>query len=37
MKDICREKAPEWRELSDDHWVSCHLTEELSLAGIDYD
>jgi oligopeptide/dipeptide ABC transporter ATP-binding protein len=35
-QDICRTEAPEWRELSADHWVACHLAEELSLAGIDY-
>ncbi len=23
--DICREVAPEWREASPGHWVSCHL------------
>ncbi|MFL7793768.1 MAG: oligopeptide/dipeptide ABC transporter ATP-binding protein, partial [Anaerolineae bacterium] len=36
-KDICRTEMPEWRELSDDHWVACHLAAELSLTGIDYD
>ena len=24
-EDICKEKEPEWREVNDDHWVSCHL------------
>ena len=24
-EDICKEKEPEWREVSDDHWVACHL------------
>ena len=24
-EDICKEKEPEWREVHDDHWVSCHL------------
>jgi len=37
MQDICRAEAPEWRELSEDHWVACHRAEELSLGGIDYD
>jgi oligopeptide/dipeptide ABC transporter ATP-binding protein len=37
VQDICRSQAPEWRELSDDHWVACHRADELSLAGIDYD
>jgi oligopeptide transport system ATP-binding protein len=22
---ICAEKVPEWREVSSDHWVACHL------------
>ncbi len=35
-RDVCRIKAPLWRELSDDHWVACHLADELALAGIDY-
>ena len=34
---ICQAEAPEWRELSTDHWVACHRAEELSLVGIDYD
>jgi peptide/nickel transport system ATP-binding protein len=33
-KDICSEKVPEWREVSHDHWVSCHLSDELTLSGI---
>jgi peptide/nickel transport system ATP-binding protein len=36
-RDVCQSEAPPWRELSDDHWVACHLTDELDLAGIDYD
>ncbi len=36
-KDICSKQIPEWREISTDHWVACHLTEELQLAGIIYD
>jgi peptide/nickel transport system ATP-binding protein len=35
-QEVCRTENPEWRELSDDHWVACHLAEELNLAGIDY-
>ena len=23
--DICKEVEPEWREVSSDHWVACHL------------
>ena len=35
-KDICSQKIPEWRETSPDHWVACHLTDELKLTGISY-
>jgi len=33
-KDICSQENPEWREVSPDHWVACHLTDELNLSGI---
>ncbi len=33
-KDVCRQEVPAWRELGNDHWVACHRTEELKLAGI---
>jgi peptide/nickel transport system ATP-binding protein len=36
-QEICSTAVPEWRELSAEHWVACHLTDELSLIGIDYD
>jgi oligopeptide/dipeptide ABC transporter ATP-binding protein len=36
-RDICKSEAPLWRELSDDHWVACHLADELDLVGIAYD
>ena len=32
--DICRTETPQLRELSPDHFVSCHRAEELKLAGI---
>ena len=35
-KDICSKEIPQWRELSDDHWVACHRAEELTLLGIAY-
>ena len=35
-KDICSQQIPEWREISPDHWVACHLTDELKLTGISY-
>ncbi len=24
-EDICRQEAPEWREVAPDHWLTCHL------------
>jgi peptide/nickel transport system ATP-binding protein len=35
-REICWTAVPEWREFSAEHWVACHLTDELSLIGIDY-
>jgi len=35
-KDICNQQDPEWREISPNHWVACHLTDELNLSGITY-
>jgi peptide/nickel transport system ATP-binding protein len=32
-RDICKQ-VPAWRDLGDDHWVACHLADELDLAGI---
>ncbi len=26
-QDICSQSEPEWREVSTDHWVACHLVE----------
>jgi len=33
-KDVCSKEIPQWREVSKDHWVACHLADELKLAGI---
>jgi oligopeptide/dipeptide ABC transporter ATP-binding protein len=33
-KDICSQKAPEWRELKPDHFAACHRSEELKLRGV---
>lgn len=33
-KDICKEKTPEFREVRPDHFVACHLADELHLRGI---
>jgi peptide/nickel transport system ATP-binding protein len=35
-QDVCKSEPPEWHELTDDHWVACHLAQDLKLAGIDY-
>ena len=32
--EICKQKAPEWRQLEPDHWVACHLAEDISLMGV---
>ena len=36
-KEICSQQSPEWREISSEHWVACHLADELQLAGIVFD
>jgi len=33
-EDICKKDIPVFREISPEHFVACHLTERLSLAGI---
>jgi len=33
-KDICSKQIPDWREVAPDHWVACHLADDLKLAGI---
>jgi peptide/nickel transport system ATP-binding protein len=32
--DVCRIETPELRETSPNHFVSCHLCDQLSLSGI---
>jgi peptide/nickel transport system ATP-binding protein len=34
-QDICRTQTPQLREITPDHFVSCHLSEELQLEGIE--
>jgi oligopeptide/dipeptide ABC transporter ATP-binding protein len=36
-QEVCSQENTEWRELYDDHWVACHLADELDLTGISYD
>lgn len=33
-KHVCKEKGPERREIAAEHFVACHLSNELSLKGI---
>jgi peptide/nickel transport system ATP-binding protein len=33
-KDICRLETPLFREVNDQHFVACHLAEELHLTGV---
>ncbi len=35
-EEVCRQEIPEWRELTDDHWVACHRCADLELGGIVY-
>ncbi len=35
-QERCKQEVPEWRELTEDHWVACHRATELTLAGIIY-
>jgi peptide/nickel transport system ATP-binding protein len=32
--EVCRTETPELRETSPDHFVSCHLSDKLSLSGL---
>ena len=33
-EEVCRVEEPSLREISSEHFVSCHRAEELSLAGV---
>ena len=34
-QSICKEKTPEWREVSPGHFSACHFASELSLRGVE--
>lgn len=34
-RDICRQKTPPWHEVEPEHFVACHLADELTLRGVD--
>jgi peptide/nickel transport system ATP-binding protein len=36
-QEVCTIENPEWHESGHDHWVACHLADELRLVGIEYD
>ncbi|MBN1249674.1 MAG: ABC transporter ATP-binding protein, partial [Anaerolineae bacterium] len=36
-RDICATQAPELREITPGHFVSCHLADELLLRGVESD
>ena len=33
-QDICKSKAPDFKEVEKGHFVACHLAEELNLKGV---
>jgi len=33
-KEICRTKAPEWKEVEPEHFSACHFSGELELKGV---
>jgi peptide/nickel transport system ATP-binding protein len=35
-QDICKQQAPLWQEISPRHFVACHRTAELKLAGVEF-
>lgn len=35
VQDICRKEAPIWREIEENHYVACHLAEQLTLQGVE--
>jgi oligopeptide/dipeptide ABC transporter ATP-binding protein len=32
-QEVCKVEVPLWREIFNDHWVACHLADELELMG----
>lgn len=33
VEDKCRQEAPEWREIGEQHFVACHFADDLTLQG----
>ena len=34
-QDLCKTKAPEWREIEPGHFAACHFADELKLKGVE--
>ena len=34
VQDRCKTEMPIWREISENHFVACHFSEELALKGV---
>ena len=35
VEDRCQTEVPEWRKVSDDHFVACHFADKLELKGVE--
>jgi peptide/nickel transport system ATP-binding protein len=35
-KDVCKTKAPEYRDIGDEHFVTCHFADTLTLRAIQF-
>ncbi len=33
-REVCSTEEPVWREIRPDHWVACHLADEIELQGV---
>lgn len=33
-REICSKEIPKWRDMGNDHYVACHLADQLTLKGI---
>jgi oligopeptide/dipeptide ABC transporter ATP-binding protein len=33
-REICSKETPKWRDMGNDHYVACHLADQLTLQGI---
>ena len=35
-REICSKEIPKWRDMGNNHYVACHLADQLTLQGITY-